>query len=250
MILVPEKKPIASLVLLCASVCVFGCVCLKSTGLSPSPSQSQIALLIKALKVQTYAVNTFISTGTLEIRYCTQRIPTTFLCIGSRNPFRLKLEITHSWGKPLMHILLLGQKVTIRDLYHHRTYQGQLNSHAPFFRMMPFLDKTILWSIMRAYPELMASGKISWQGKDRAFIIKKDRAITQEIKFDRNLRSPSLVRYRRLHVSIRYSQFAAKDHIIYAKVVEATDSKGKTSVRLNIKSIVFNPTLAPNLFNL
>jgi len=250
LILQLEKKIIGPLALLCAALCIFGCASLKSPGQLHPLSQTHIALLKKTLNSQTYAVKTFISTGGLEIRDSTRQIPTTFLCIGSRIPFRLKVEITHTWGLPLIHILIQGQEVTVRDLYHHRIYQGHLSPHAPFLGKMPLLDKALLWSIMRAYPEIMDSGEISWEDDDRALVVKRKGKIAQEIRFDRDLRYPSSVSYPQLEVDVRFSQFTTNGHITYAKLVEATHLENNSSMRLTIKNIVFNPTLDPNLFNL
>ena len=66
---------------------------------------------------------------------------------------------------------------------------------------------------MRAYPEIMDSGEISWEDDDRALVVKRKGKIAQEIRFDRDLRYPSSVSYPQLEVDVRFSQFTTNGHI-------------------------------------
>ena len=243
-----SKTPLFLLPLILFSI--FGCAPLGTHPKSPSISQTKIQLLREGLAVQNRAVQTFVSTGSLEMWDTSQHIPTMFLTVASRNPFRLKVEITHSWGLPLLHILLNGNRVTVVDLYHHRTYHSALGIDAPFLDKMPLLDRALMWSIMRAFPEVKDRGKISWSNKDRALVVKEAGEVTQEIRFDRNLQYPVNVVYPNLEVDVKFSDFTAQGNIVYAKKVKVTHLVRQASMRIKIKKIFFNQALDPKIFDL
>ncbi len=230
-------------------ISILGCAQL-GTRPGLSVSQSKVHLLERNLDEQSSEVKNFVSTGMLQVWEPTQRISTTFLCVASRNPFRLKLEITHTWGLPLLHVLMHGNEVTVIDFYHHRTYHGQFGRGLPFFAKTPLVNRTLLWSVMRAFPELMHHGAISWSADDGALVVSRGDEVAQEIRFDGNLQYPMNVLYPKLGVAIRFSEFAAQGSIAYAKAVEARYLANESSVHIKIKDIIFNQDLNPEIFQL
>ncbi len=244
-----NKKIPLVLVLVTFVTSILGCA---SLGTRPglSVSESKVRLLKHNLGEQSSAVKNFVSTGTLQVWEPTQRISATFVCVGSRNPFRLKLEITHTWGLPLLQILMYGRAVTVVDLYHHRTYHGQFGNKLPFFGKIPLVNRTLLWSVMRAFPELMRHGAISWSTEDGALVVRQDEEVDQEIRFDGKLHYPVNVLYPRLEVALRFSEFATQGSVVYAKAVEARHLANETSVHIKIKDILFNQDLNPQIFQL
>lgn len=223
---------------------------MKRRGQPPLLGPAQIRLLEKNLRSQSALVRNFISTGSLKIRDSSQQIPATFLCVATRDPFRFKMEVTHSWGRPLLNILVRGQRVTVVDLYHNRTYNGQLRNGMPSLAKIPVLDKTLLWSIMRAYAEIMDDAIISSSDEGDELVVKKNGQPIQKIRFDGKMQYPSTVLYPQLHIKVSFSQFIMSDHIAYAKRVNVTHLAHNGSLQIKINQILFNQSLDPGLFTL
>ena len=74
---------------------------------------------------------------------------------GARPHGRMKIEITHPWGKPLLHILIEGERLDILDFAEKRFYRGSLKSRYLSDRLPVPLNPSILWSLARAFPLLL-----------------------------------------------------------------------------------------------
>jgi len=221
---------------------------MKRGGQPPLLGPAQIRLLENSLRFQSGMVKSFISTGSLKIRDSSEHIAATFLCVATRDPFRLKMEVTHTWGRPLLSILVRGQRVTVIDLYHNRTYKGQLGNGASPFGRIPVFDRTLLWSIMRGYPEIMDDTTISLSDEGDALVVKKNGQSSQEIRFDGKMQYPCTVIYPQLDIKVRFSQYIISDQITYARQVNVNHLANNSSLQININQILFNQSLDPSLF--
>ncbi|RLB16279.1 MAG: hypothetical protein DRG63_05530 [Deltaproteobacteria bacterium] len=216
---------------------------------TPGPiPRDQVALLTQNLTEQRSRVHTFISSGRLSLEMDQQTISAQFFCIASRNPLRLKAEVTHSWGKPLVHFLIQAGTVTVVDLYRKKAYVGSLKGMPPLFGISTPMDAGLLWSIMRGYPELPLKSNPLWSTHRQCLLVLRRGSVAQEIRFDNQGIHPSLVVYPSTHLRVRFSDFAKNQGLFYARKVEILNDIGAERLRLKIKEIIFNQALPPDLF--
>lgn len=226
---------------------MFACAPLRPRQVTSVPV-SRVKAAREALDVQAKMVRSFITTGRMVIIDTAQRIPATFLCVATRSPFRIKTEITHSWGLPLVNILVKGKQVIINDLYHKRTYNAQLGISGSIAGNLPALDRSVLWSIMRAYPEVMHRGSLSWSDTEQAFVLLSRGKRGQIIYLDREGKFPSIVLYPELGLQVKFSDFKVMRQFIYADHIEVTHSEKGSNMQIAIKKIIFNQEIDPEVF--
>ena len=230
-------------------VMVFSCAPIKTRQGAVCIPEKKIRELRAQLDFQSGGVKSFITTGRMVISNTTQRIPATFLCVATREPFRLKAEVIHTWGFPLVNILVNGEHVTIDDLYHKRRYQGQLGILGALAHGLPPLDKNLLWSIMRAYPEVMDRERLSWSHTQQTFIVTNGGNTEQLIPVDSEAAFPSTVIYPHLGLKLRFSGLKSNHGFIYASHVDVSYPEKESEMQITIKEIIFNKEIEPGLFN-
>ena len=72
-------------------------------------SDQELGKVVSLLKAQEEAANAFYTTGQMVVKdwYWDQEANT--LMAGTRTPLRLRMEITHAWGQPILHLLVVGR---------------------------------------------------------------------------------------------------------------------------------------------
>ena len=70
----------------------------------------------------------FYSTGTLTINGWILDTSVDIFIAANRDPLMFKMEISHSWGTPLLYILIKEDRLVIRDFREKKTVYRQVFS--------------------------------------------------------------------------------------------------------------------------
>jgi len=132
------------------------CARIAITPPSPPLDHQAITGIISAFKEQWVAVSyPLLLRGNAHPRYQRFQSDATVLIVATRNPSKIKIEITHTWGRPLLHILITGSRLDILSFADKRAYSGQLGT-PDLSRLIPVpLSPELLWTLARAYPVLL-----------------------------------------------------------------------------------------------
>src|SRR5512139_2899920 len=90
-------------------------------------SDQELGKVVSLLKAQEEAANAFYTTGQMVVKdwYWDQEANT--LMAGTRTPLRLRMEITHAWGQPILHLLIIGKTFKALSYGERKLYIGDLN---------------------------------------------------------------------------------------------------------------------------
>jgi len=244
-----QKTPLI-LRLLWVTVLLLSNGCAQFTTRPPSPplGHQQIAGIISSFKDQESAVHTLISSGTLTIESQGAQSEAEVLIVARRDPSSIRIEITHAWGRPLLHILVDGPRLDILSFSEKRHYRGRLGS--PFLlKQIPFpLDSDLLWSLARAYPVLPPYHRAQSEKGDQITLTDKQKSDIQVIDLYPDSNLPRRVWLCRQGTTMSFSNFQDSSDLIYGGEIGLSDAENTTRLTLEIRKMVFNRSVPEAIF--
>ena len=226
------------------------CARVAITPPSPPLDHQAITGIISALKKQGAMVRTLVSSGTLTLDIKGSESDTTVLIVATRDPSKIKMEITHTWGRPLLHILINGSSLDILSFTDKRLYSGQLG-HLGLSRLIPVpLSPELVWTLARAYPVLLNHNRaLSVNGNQIALLDQKEDKI-QVVDLYPETDLPHRVFFSQQNAEVIFSDFQNSDGIRYAKEMELNSPDDNDRLALEIRQITFNKPVPEAIFRL
>jgi len=170
------------------------------------------------------------------------------LAVGVREPFRVKIEITHSWGQPLLHILIDGGKVEVLSFRENRLYRGAFTPRA-LTRFIPAgLDADLIWGALRGYPSLLPHQGMKSMGAHQISLFDGKGQEVETIDLYREKALPRVVTYPGSNIRMVYSEFREEQGTAYAGKVRVAHLDGGKTLTLKYRQMVFNPAIPEDIF--
>ncbi len=225
-------------------------VALKKHPHYPPYTDQEIAGILLQLKTQDRAVHTFFSSGTITFQGNGSEFEANSLIVGTRNPYKVKIEITHFWGRPLFHIVIDENKIQILSFPEKLYYIGDIGQSEIYNRLPVHLDVNHLWAIGRGFPFLSDFNRAeSLSGKQISLLNKQGEAI-QLFGFSNENHLPHKTVLSRQNLEVFFSNFENHNNIPYARKTRLFDQKAETMLELKIKQIVMNKAIDSSIFNI
>ncbi len=233
--------------------------CVPAVVRPPSPpfDNQEISQIIESFEEQESLADSLVSSGKLimreeeeyddeddsESRY-------SILMVGRRDPFKVKIEITHPWGRPLLHLLINETHMQILSFHEKRLYQGRLGDLKSMIFFPVELGRDQIWTIIRGYPILGEHMQILSKKNDQIELLDKKGKTIQIIDFWPGSRLPRLLSYTGKGAKASFSDFKTDKQIKYARKIGFDDPEDRTSLEINIKTMVFNKAIPESIFKL
>lgn len=249
MIPLKQKSPLI-LRLLWVAVLVLSSGCAQLMTRSPSLplARQQIAGIISSFEDQKSAVHTLVSSGTLTIESQGAQSDAEVLIVARRDLSRIRIDVTHAWGRPLLQILVDGPRLDILSFSEKRRYRGRLGN--PFLlKQIPFpLDSDLLWSLARAYPVLPPYHLAHSEKGDQITLTDNQKSDIQVIDLYPASNLPRRVRLCRQGTTISFSDFQDRGGLIYGGEIALSNAENTTRLTLAIRKMVFNGSVPEAIF--
>ena len=214
-------------------------------------SGADIENILKNVKEQETIATKFYFTGTLSIKGWIWDTTADILVAGIKNPFMFKIEVTHSWGKPLFYFLIDEDKLIIRDFIEKKQYTGRF-TRENLSRFLPNMDCSpdMIWSLLRGYPYILSyvriyegnPGALNFEGRNGNLLGTITFSLGEGIK--KAVSMPPRFPY------IEYADFRKDGDIYYAENTVVEDVKGKKDMTIKRNKVVFNRHIPAELFTL
>lgn len=243
----PKTRSIPSLLLLATLLCPTGCAWLSETLAPPTMAPQEIVEMVSGLREQQKAVSTLYWTGTLYLDSEGSRSEASVLIVARRDPSAIRVEITHGWGRPLLHIQVEDDRLDVIAFSERRRYRGLVRDLPPVTDIPFPLDPDLIWSLARGYPILPPCRKAVSHRDHQIALLGEDGGAMQIIDFFPN-RRPRKVQFCGRGTSMFFSDHREEDGIRYAGKVEVRDTPGSTTLTLFIREMVFNRPLPEAVF--
>ena len=137
----------ARCILLLVLAAFTGCAPLRPLPPARPLSQDQAHHLISQMRAQADGVFSFVGIGKLLFKQGDGETEMNLLAVGQR-PSRMRLELTHTWGKPLLYMVVDRQNSSVLSFVENTFYSGPL-SQVDTSRFFPFeLDLDAAWVLL------------------------------------------------------------------------------------------------------
>jgi hypothetical protein len=210
----------------------------------------KITDLISISREQEKRVHMLFSLGRLTIERHGSETELNVLIAGERDSSKIKIEITHPWGRPVVHILINEMGFQILSFREKRYYYGRLGDSdtSGFFPVR--LDPDQIWALIRGYPVVRNHNRaISLKG-DQIVFLNKDGEKVQVIDFYPHSSLPCLMSFPGQEVEVSFSDFQNDDGIYYARKIGLNDPKTRSILTFDVKQIIFNQAIPKAIFEL
>jgi hypothetical protein len=251
-ILNPEKtKAHAGILVAFLFLSLFqGCAVVPVKPPGPPFGYQEIDRIIANLREQQERVHTSFSSGSLTLRCNGSKYDANVLIVGTKNPFKVKIEIAHPWGRPLLHILILDATLHILSFTEKEYFLGRIDIPGPSKFLPISLAHDHLWTLVRTYPILCEHKlAVSYKANRITLLNGKDKTV-QVIHFCPQTNHPSTVSFPEHDIEISFDDFQIINGIRHAEKIRLEDHGTKTILKLDLKQTAFNETIPAAIFEM
>ena len=218
---------------------------------APPPfGHQEITRILDQFKEQERLVQTFFSSGRLTVEAQGSESFSNILIVGNKNPLRIKIELTHAWGRPLVHMLINESEIRILSFSEKKYYHGSLGTLDSFKFFPARLNLVQIWALVRAYPSLMNHSRaVSLKGNQITLLNARAES-TQILDFYPASSLPRLVSFPARGIAVSFSDFENDNDLKYARKIKLDDPKTETILALKLKQMVFNKAIPKSIFEM
>ena len=226
---------------------------------APALDEESVASIVSAFTGQEKAARTLFFSGTLTLNNRGSENSAQILMIADRAPRsgtgaclyrRMKIEITHAWGKSLLHLFLEGQRLEILDFNEKRFYRGTLKSRYLSARIPIPLNEAILWSLARAFPAVLEHHKAASFAGNQITLMDALDVKVQVFDLYSSEPLPHRVFFSKEKAEMIFSNFEDEEGILYARQTIFRSPGHEMSLTIEIDQMKFNTPLPEAVFEM
>ncbi|MBN2062633.1 MAG: hypothetical protein JW882_19690 [Deltaproteobacteria bacterium] len=207
----------------------------------------EMSTILTELRIQEDVVNSLYSTGSIIVKDWKSEKEANSLIVGERDPFRLKIEITHSWGRPLLHILMNEDIIEILSFDEGKLYRGH-NKSEILSHFLSGIDPQLIWTVARGYPLAWEHHKAISSGRNRMTLLDNEGKGIEMIYLDPYTLQPDFISFPTSKTNVKFLSLAEEEGIYYAREVVAETDR-ETLILKNSK-IFFNKSIPDEIFSI
>jgi hypothetical protein len=243
-----RKHGIPFLPTLWVIVFLAGCASISPSVLRKPFTDKQLEYILSRIQDQDERVFSFYRMGRLLAKDTLWEQEAHILIAGTKQPFRIKIELTHPWGQPIAHILVLRERLEVLSYAEKKIYVSPFPTHA-LSRFFPGeLDDQLLWAAFRGYPALRDHERVASLKAHQISVFDEKEKVVETIHFHSESLQPEKVSLPDAGVSLVFSDFQEEKGIRYAQMVRVSQGRFGRKLTLSQGKVVFNKTIPDQLF--
>lgn len=226
-----------------------GCAALYHPVPPTTPRPHEAAELISDMLDQEDRISSFYSLGTVVLKGWVFKSEADILVAGTKKPFKMKIEITHPWGMPVLHILVDNQRIKVLSFEEKKIYTGNITAEA-LSDLLPgnFWDPAVVWSVLRGYTPIACYDEIGFSDTNSISLMDEKGMEIEIIELYPEHFLPKRASFPGKSWYISFSGFKENDGIYYASELSVNNIKGERDLVLNRKEMVFNKSIPDQIF--
>jgi len=245
-----SRRSYACLVAFCLFI-VPGCAGLERRLFETPFDPQSVTALVADLEEQNDKVHSFFSSGRLWVKGRQgEEEEANIFSAGTRTPFRIKIEVTHPWGQPMLHLLVDGADFRLLSFSERRLYFGAFTGES-LSRFFPEeMDLNLIRDLLRAYPVLEPPYRAR-SDKANQISITDEKGFEQKvIEFDRESRRPKELILPHQNIKLLFSDLQVREGIWYARATALVHVLGGKRLIHKVETMVFNKAVPEQIFTL
>lgn len=226
-----------------------GCAAFRPAA--PPLSDPETSRVLDRLKAQAENVFTFYSMGTVVLKQgFMESQEARILVVGTRDPLRIKVEITHPWGRPLLHVLISGDRLEALSFQEATRYTGPATPET-LGRFLPSPpDLASVWSLLRGYPAPPERGTaISESGPRIVWRADSGRPL-QILGIRPETLEPERIVFPESRLHVLFGELRESGGIRYAGEVRYLPEEKRGQVLIENERMVFNQDIPEAIFEI
>lgn len=233
----------------CVGTLLVGCAPLVRLPSKPAFTPKETTKLISHLRGHGERVWSFQGVGTVRLKEGERLSDADLFAVG-RRPLKVRLEITHPWGRPLSHIVVDEEHISVLSLTDNKFLAGP---SSPFNReklLLFGLDLDSAWKILSgSVPILPHHSAVSLRPGEIALYNRKGEVV-EIISFFHDPLLPRSVSLPGKRITILLSQFEEGDLGPYPSRIRVRKGGARRSLELRYKRLRLNRPVPEEIFQL
>ena len=245
-----SRRSLPALIRLSVAFLFFSCAAIGKRPVEKPLSDQEVAAVIASMREQQGLVRSLVASGKLSIRDWYWEVESDVLLVGTKEPFRVKIEIAHSWGQPILHILIHKDRLNVLSFRDKKLFVSPFTSQA-LARFFPGdLDPLLIWTVLRGYPALRAYERVLSEKARQLRLLNREKKAIEVIDLAPDRRLPWRVSFPDRQIIMEFSEFQERGGISYAAKVDMNPLKGGGKLTLRTNQMVLNKSIPDDVFAL
>ena len=224
------------------------CAILHKTSSYPPLSEQDVETVISGIQEQESKVSSCYMNGQLTVKNWIWNSDFNIFIAGTKEPYRVKVEVTHSWGHPIVHVLIDKTNLKVLSFQEDRLYIGTFTPETLSEFFPGNFDTDLIWAVLRGYPNLLEHKRTMSLESDQITLLDDRENVVEIMDFYPDNLLPRQVSYPQQNITMLFSNIQEDQGIHYARKIEVKNRKEKGSLVIENKEIGFNRTLPEELF--
>ena len=215
-----------------------------------APDRKAVKKLQQVMERQEESVHTIVSSGTISSGEWDGGTELNTLVVGTLDPFRVKIEITHPWGRPLLHILMTESAIKILSFSEKTFYRGKTGKGGTITIFGIPVDQAIIWSVVRAYPVLLPHLETRATTSDQIILVDGKKKDIQTVMFYPKHAYPRSSLFVKADTELFFSDYDETGSVVYARKIEVNNPRDKTRLVFVFGRTTVNKPVPDELFEM
>ncbi|MBN2033464.1 MAG: hypothetical protein JW836_09325 [Deltaproteobacteria bacterium] len=212
--------------------------------------EETVAALTADLLEQCEKVQNLVSVGRLQVKGWGGRdFEAAVFCAWIPSPLKIKIELTHPWGQPILYVLVDGEVFRFLSFYDRRFYTGYFADRSLSKFLPGDVNTSFIKDLARAYPVIDAEYRTHSHWPNQISFYERGEEL-KIVTFDRDIRRPVEVAIPQSNTKLVFSDFKAVKGLWFAQETALIHVLGGRRLLHSIETAVFNRTLPEELFSL
>jgi hypothetical protein len=224
------------------------CATLYKTSSHPPLSKQDVETVLSGIREQESRVFSCYMNGQLTVKNWIWNSDFNILIVGIKEPYRIKIEVTHPWGQPIVHVLIDRTILKVLSFQEERLYIGAFAAETLSEFFPGNFDTDLIWSVVRGHPKLLEYQRALSQGSDQVSLLDDQEDVVEIIDIRPDNPLPRQVSYPKQNLTMVFSDVQENQVIFYALKIKVKNTKEKGSLVIENKEIGFNRTFPEQIF--
>lgn len=207
-----------------------------------------IQAIISRIQEQDRKVSSFYTTGRIWMKDWGWESESNILIVGTKIPLKIKIEITHSWGRPILYALIDDTSLKVLSFTEKRLYIGTLAPETLSKFFPGDFSPDLIWAVLRGYPHLARHNRIASLRANQISLFDGKEKEVEIIDFFPENRFPQRATFPERNLTVSFLGFQEDRGIYYAREVRVNSMKGRRKLLIKNKDMVFNKPIPEEIF--